>query len=365
MVAGIIDIAVKKRVKTACGTVKDSLFTSMLSAGMQAPLIVDFTDVFSWNVDFNTETRNGDTYCAVWEEDYTAAANMVVSQRIMAAKYKGAEAGANYAFYFGGDFYDEDGKISKRMFLKSPISFKGVRITSRFTFARFHPILRIWRPHLGIDYAAPSGTPVGAVADGVVKYVGPKGEFGNYVEIAHSNNYVTCYGHLKSFNVRLGEHVRQGKVIAYVGRTGLATGPHLDFRVRQDGKYLNFLAMKNRNSAVESVPADKLAEFKAQRDKYLTALDQKSGEGPAAQTPVKVPAQAAPAKVAAKPAPARAKAPTHRKVPVKTAPAPEVTETPAETAPAVTTAEVPEEAAPTVPAAEAPAETPPAEEPAE
>ena len=273
LVAGVIDIAVNNRVRTACGQIKDSLFTSMLSAGMQVPLIVDFTDAFSWSIDFNTETRNGDAYCAVWEEDYTAASNMVVSQRILAAKYKGAEAGTNYAFYFDGDFYDENGKISKKMFLKSPISFKGVRITSRFTLARFHPILRIWRPHLGIDYAAPIGTPVEAVADGVVKTAGRHDGFGNYVEIAHANNYVTCYGHLKSFNVRVGEHVRQGKVIAYVGMTGLATGPHLDFRVRQDGKYLNFLSMKNRDAAVQSVPADKMARFNAQKEKYLAELD--------------------------------------------------------------------------------------------
>jgi len=278
LVAGVIDIEVQTRVRTAAGTVKDSLFNSMLSKGMETPLIIAFTDVFSWNIDFNTETRNGDIYSVVWEEDYTSATNLVVAQRILAAKYEGTSAGKNYAFYFDGEFFDSDGKISKRMFLKSPISFKGVRITSRFSDSRMHPILRIKRPHHGIDYAAPPGTPIEAVGDGVVKFVGKKGEFGNYVEIAHANNYTTCYGHMKGFNVRTGEKVRQGKVIGYVGMTGLATGPHLDFRIREGSKYLDFLGMRNRNASVGEVPKDKLDEFKEERDKYIKILDEKPAQ---------------------------------------------------------------------------------------
>ena len=274
LAAGIIDIEVDTRVKSACGTVKDSLYNSMLGAGMGVPLIMAFTDAFAWNVDFNTETRNGDVYCAAWEEDYAAADNMPVDQRILAVKYSGASAGTNYAFYLDGDFYDANGKISKKMFLRSPISFKGVRITSTFSRARMHPILRIVRPHLGIDYAAPPGTPVEAVADGTVKFVGVEGGFGNYIEISHANNYVSCYGHLKGFNVKTGEHVRQGKVVGFVGKTGLATGPHLDFRIRQGGNYMNFLAMHNRaNESVASVPADKTAAFKELRDRFKKVLD--------------------------------------------------------------------------------------------
>jgi len=275
LVAGIIDIEVKTRIRTARGEIRNSLFNSMRSKGMEVPLIVAFTDVFSWNIDFNTETRNGDTYSVIWEEDYTAATNLVVDQRILAAKYEGVTAGKNYAFNFDDDFFDQDGKVSKRMFLKSPISFKGVRITSRFSLSRMHPILRIRRPHLGIDYAAPMGTPVEAVADGVVKFVGKKGGFGNYIEIDNANNYTTCYGHLKGFNVTTGEKVRQGKVVGFVGMTGLATGPHLDFRIRQNGKYMDFLAMHNRNSSVGEIPADKMEEFKKTRDRFINILDLK------------------------------------------------------------------------------------------
>ena len=273
LVAGIIDIEVSTRVRTANGTVNDSLFASMRSAGVEEPLVMTFTDIFSWNIDFNVETRNGDKYSVIWEEDYTAATNLVVAQRMLAAKYEGAVAGKNYAFYFDGDFFDENGKISKRMFLRSPISFKGVRITSRFTTARYHPILRIWRPHLGIDYAAPAGTPVQAVADGAVKFAGWENGFGNHVEIAHANNYISSYSHLKAYNVKTGEHVRQGKIVGYVGMTGLATGPHLDFRIRQNGKYMNFLGLHNRNAAVQEVAKDRLEDFKVLRDKYLKILD--------------------------------------------------------------------------------------------
>lgn len=272
LIAGIIDIEVKTRQKTAYGTIYSSLFASMQSEGMTVPLIVAFTDIFSWNIDFNSETRKGDTYSIIWDEDYTVT-GMVVDQHILAAKYEGGMAGKNYAFGFEGDFYDKDGKVTKKMFLKSPISFKGVRITSRFNPRRMHPILRIRRPHLGIDYAAPVGTPVETIADGVVTFVGWKGGFGNYIEVKHANSFVTTYGHLKSFNVKKGEKVKQGKVIGYVGSTGLSTGPHLDFRISEHGKFQDFLKMKNRNSAVSEIAKDKMKEFEVARDKYLETLN--------------------------------------------------------------------------------------------
>ncbi|MGB2579997.1 murein DD-endopeptidase MepM/ murein hydrolase activator NlpD [Elusimicrobium simillimum] len=272
LVAGILDIEIKTRTQNAAGSIESSLFASMQSEGMMVPIIIAFTDVFSWNIDFNTETRKGDTYALVWEEDFTAN-GMIVDQRILAAKYEGASAGKNYAFDFEDDFYDESGKVTKRMFLKSPISFKGVRITSRFSNGRMHPILRIKRPHHGIDYAAPVGTPIEAIADGTVKFSGWKGGFGNYIEVAHANNYTTTYGHLKSMNVKVGEKVKQGKVIAYLGSTGLSTGPHLDFRIREGKKYIDFLKMKNRNSALKEIPKEKMKDFEAQRDKYLKILN--------------------------------------------------------------------------------------------
>lgn len=274
LVAGKSDVEIHTRVKSTAGKIHDSLFASMLKDDVTVPLIVDLTDAFSWNIDFNTETRNGDTFAAVWEEHYTADGT-IMGQDLVAAMYNGQVTGENYAFYYNDEFFDKTGKITKKMFLKSPISFRGVRISSRFNPSRMHPILRIRRPHLGIDYAAPAGTPIQVVADGVVTYVGKKGGFGNYVEVRHANNYVTSYGHLSRYakKTKKGAKVKQGDTIAYVGSTGLSTGPHLDFRIKQNNKFIDFLKMKNRNSALRSIPQKQMADFEEMRGLYLEALN--------------------------------------------------------------------------------------------
>ena len=274
LVAGKSDVEIHTRVKSTAGKIHDSLFASMLKDDVTVPLIVDLTDAFSWNIDFNTETRNGDQFAAVWEEHYTADGT-ITGQDLVAAMYKGQVTGENYAFYYNDEFFDKTGKITKKMFLKSPISFRGVRISSRFNPRRMHPILRIRRPHLGIDYAAPTGTPIQVVADGVVTYVGKKGGFGNYVEVRHANNYVTSYGHLSRYakKTKKGAKVTQGDTIAYVGSTGLSTGPHLDFRIKHNNKFIDFLKMKNRNSALRSVPEEQMADFEEMKGLYLEALN--------------------------------------------------------------------------------------------
>ena len=274
LVAGVSDVEIKTRIKTAAGKIKGSLFNSMLAQGLQVPLILDFTDAFSWTIDFNTDTRNGDEYAALWEENYTASGE-ITSQDLLAASYKSADGGTTYAFYFEDDFYDETGKMSKKMFLKSPISFRNYRISSRFSYGRLHPILKIRRPHLGIDYAAPAGTPVQAVADGTVKLAGYKGGFGNYVEIRHANGYMTTYGHLKGYGkgIKAGAKVKQGQTVGYVGSTGLSTGPHLDFRVKEKNKFVDFLKMKNRNSTVRDIPKEQRKEFEDLKVLYLKELE--------------------------------------------------------------------------------------------
>ena len=285
LVAGVSDVEIKTRIKTAAGEIKGSLFNSMLAHGLQVPLILDFTDAFSWTIDFNSDTRNGDKYTALWEENF-APSGEIVSQDLLAASYTSVEGNhTTYAFYFEDDFYDETGKISKKMFLKSPISFRGYRISSRFSYGRMHPILKIRRPHLGIDYAAPVGTPVQAVADGTVKFAGKKGGFGNFVEIKHANNYTTMYGHLKSFGkgVAVGAKIKQGQTVGYVGSTGLSTGPHLDFRIKEKDKFLDFLKMKNRNSAVRDVPEDQKPEFEELKALYLKELNAAQAKTASAQ----------------------------------------------------------------------------------
>ena len=274
LVAWVSDVEIKTRIKTAAGKIKGSLFNSMLAQGLQVPLILDFTDAFSWTIDFNTDTRNGDEYAALWEENYTVSGE-ITSQDLLAASYKSADGGTTYAFYFEDDFYDETGKMSKKMFLKSPISFRNYRISSRFSYGRLHPILKIRRPHLGIDYAAPAGTPVQAVADGTVKLAGYKGGFGNYVEIRHANGYMTTYGHLKGYGkgIKAGAKVKQGQTVGYVGSTGLSTGPHLDFRVKEKNKFVDFLKMKNRNSTVRDIPKEQRKEFEDLKVLYLKELE--------------------------------------------------------------------------------------------
>ncbi len=273
LVAGVSDVEIKTRVKSTAGEIKGSLFNSMLQEGLTVPLIVDFTDAFSWTIDFNSETQNGDKYAALWEENYTADGT-ITGQDLLAAYYKG-QNGLTYAFYYNGEFYDETGKVSKKMFLKAPISFRSYRISSRFSYGRLHPILRIRRPHLGIDYAAPAGTPVDAVADGTVAFVGRKGGFGNYVEIKHANDYLTAYGHLKSFGkgIKKGARVTQGQTVGYVGSTGLSTGPHLDFRIKHKNKFVDFLKMKNRNNAVRSVSKEERKDFEELKALYLQELE--------------------------------------------------------------------------------------------
>ncbi|MBQ8844368.1 MAG: M23 family metallopeptidase [Elusimicrobiaceae bacterium] len=286
LVAGVSEVEIKTRIQSTAGKIEGSLFNSMLKDGVTVPLVVDLTDAFSWTIDFNTETRNGDEFAAVWEEHYTADGT-VTRQDLVAAVYKGQATGENYAFYYNDEFFDETGKISKKMFLKSPISFRGARITSRFNPRRMHPILRIRRPHLGIDYAAPSGTPIQTVADGTVTFVGTKGGFGKYVEIRHANGYVTTYGHLKSYasKTKKGAKVKQGDTIAYVGSTGLSTGPHLDFRIKEGNKFVDFLKMKNRNSALRSIPKEQRKDFEEIKTLYLKALNEARAENqPAAST---------------------------------------------------------------------------------
>ena len=275
LVAGILDISVKTRQRQVSGQVKDFLFTSMQAQGLKPSFILDFTDIFSWAIDFNTETRQDDKFAVIWEEDYTKA-GQTLNENILAAYYEGSASGKNYAFLFEDEYYDENGKFTKKMFLKSPISVRGIRISSRFSMGRMHPILRIRRPHLGIDYAAPVGTPVETVADGVVKFKGKKGGFGNYLEISHPNNYTTCYGHLKNFakGINVGAKVKQGQTIAYVGSTGLSTGPHLDFRIRQGSKYFDFLNSKQRSSAAREIPEQKREEFNKIKEEYKRLLDQ-------------------------------------------------------------------------------------------
>ncbi|MCL2484950.1 MAG: M23 family metallopeptidase [Endomicrobia bacterium] len=248
----------------ASGKIETSLWEAMSSAGIPANIIMSFADIFAWQLDFLTDPRKGDTFKVAYETTYIAKKNTTLNSRILAAEYKTSSKNYN-AFYFKtkeGDagYFDKDGKSVKSAFLKAPLQFK--RISSHFSRARFHPVLKFIRPHLGIDYAAPTGTPVSTIGDGVVTMAQRNGGFGNYVEIKHSNGYVTSYGHLSKYGkgIKKGVRVSQGQVIGYVGTTGVSTGPHLDFRIKKDGKFFNYLTMKQPPATTLSKDNEK--EFK-------------------------------------------------------------------------------------------------------
>ncbi|MDQ7773280.1 MAG: peptidoglycan DD-metalloendopeptidase family protein [Elusimicrobiales bacterium] len=242
----ISSLAVTEETLRVKGSISSSLWESMSASGVPAETILDFADVFSWSVDFLTEVREGDVYELVYEQR-TAENGRSAGRRILAGVYDGKETGRKLAFRHGDGYYDEKGESLRSLFLRAPLQYR--RISSYFSKARRHPVLKIVRPHLGIDYAAPTGTPVSAVADGTVVFAGWKGGYGHYVEIRHQFGYVTAYGHLSRYasGTKPGRRVKQGDVIGYVGSTGLSTGPHLDFRVRHNGKHVNFLSLKHRS----------------------------------------------------------------------------------------------------------------------
>jgi murein DD-endopeptidase MepM/ murein hydrolase activator NlpD len=257
---------------TAVGELKSSLWEAILESGEGPELVLLIADIFGWDIDFNTETRTGDTF-RVAVEKKTYADGSVRYTRVLAAEYNN-QGHAYQAVLFrdaGGRpaYYAPDGSSLQKMFLRSPLVFGG-RVTSRFSRARLHPILRRVRPHLGTDYYAPTGSPVQSIGSGRVLSAGWKGGGGRTVHIRHANGYETMYLHLSRILVRPGERVQQGQRVGLVGSTGLATGPHLDFRITQNGKYRNFEAL--RLPPATPVAKKDWSEFAAARDQYMALL---------------------------------------------------------------------------------------------
>jgi len=234
------------------GTVHGSLFQAITNAGEKPELAMRLAAIFGWDLDFYTDPRPGDTFRVVVEKKVLANGAFLDYGRILAAEY--VNDGHAYRAVLYQDpagnpaYYTPQGKAMKKAFLHSPLKFDAP-ITSHFSYHRFHPILKIYRPHLGTDYGAPIGTPVQTIGAGRVIFAGWRGEDGRLVEIQHANGYVTFYMHLSRIVVHVGERVEQGQRIGLVGETGLATGPHLDFRIERRGRFLNFehLALPSAN----------------------------------------------------------------------------------------------------------------------
>lgn len=270
---GPLDAEVRQRV--ASGIIKGSLFVTADALGLDDALIIHLADLFKWDVDFNLEVREGDSFAVVFEErvyDDPHLGDRPAFAGILAAKFvnRGSE---HVAVRFGEDspdYYDENGQSLRKQFLKSPLAFG--RVTSRFSLSRAHPVTGVSRPHLGIDIAAPTGTPILATADGTVRELGWKGGYGRHILLRHPNGYASEYGHMSRYakGLKKGDKVRQGQVIGYVGSSGLSTGPHVHYGVMEDGKFKNPDKLKWISAG--PVPAKHRDGFNLQRDRMQDAL---------------------------------------------------------------------------------------------
>src|SRR5256712_5572768 len=257
------------RIEAVQGAVERSLFQAVDEVGEQPQLVIALVNIFEWDFDFTADTRSRDRFRLLVEKRYPGD-TFVSYGRVLAAQYVSDRRVLTGIGYTPGpdrfDYFDLDGRSLRKNFLKSPLEF--TRITSRFTYARPHPILGGTLPHLAVDYAAPPGTPVRAVADGTVSHAGWDGGYGLAVRVRHRSGYQTLYAHLSRFghDVRAGTRVNQRQVIGYVGSTGLSTGPHLHYEVIKGGRRVNPLGEKFIPG--DPIPRAERTEF----ERYTRAL---------------------------------------------------------------------------------------------
>ncbi len=263
---------IRTRLRTAQGVVESSLWNTMVNSGQDPILALELSDIFAWTIDFFA-IQKGDRFRVIYDEQFVDSISIGIGE-IYAVQFDhyGEE---NYAFIFDQDerqdYFDEKGASLRKAFLKSPLKFS--RISSRFSHSRMHPVLRIRRPHHGIDYAAPKGTPVRSIGDGtVIARAYQRRGGGNYLKIKHNSVYTTTYMHLSGFakGATTGSRVEQGQIIGYVGSTGLATGPHLDFRVHKNGSPIDPLKVKA--PPVEPVKERNLQRYNIVKDSLMNEL---------------------------------------------------------------------------------------------
>lgn len=260
-------------IKSASGVITSSLWNALEAQALDYNLALTLSEIYAWSIDFYG-LQKGDKFRVVFEENFVYGKSIGIG-RVFAAQFYHAKENF-YAFRFTQDnedsYFDDKGQSLKKAFLKSPLKFS--RISSTFSASRFHPVLKIYRPHFGVDYAAPTGTPVMSIGDGTViakAYQAAGG--GNYLKIKHNSVYTTSYMHLSGYasGISAGAHVRQGQVIGYVGATGLASGPHLDFRVFFNGSPIDPLKVKSE----PGLPVGKqyMQNYTVHRDSMMTKLN--------------------------------------------------------------------------------------------
>lgn len=260
------------QIKEASGVITSSLWNTMKSQALDPSLAMELSDIYAWSIDFYG-LQKGDKFRVIYEENFVSGKTIGIG-RIFAAQFAHAKEDF-YAFRFTQNnedsYFDDKGKSLKKAFLKAPLKFS--RISSQFSNARFHPVLKIYRPHHGIDYAAPTGTPVQSIGDGtVIAKAYQAGGGGNYLKIKHNSVYTTSYMHLSKFGAGIasGVRVKQGQIIGYVGTTGLSSGPHLDFRVFFNGSPVNPLSVKS--PPTEPVAEKYMNAYTTHRDSMMTML---------------------------------------------------------------------------------------------
>ncbi len=267
--------SVQTVVNYLCGVIEDNPILTFNQLGESDALGLGFSDLFAWDVDFYIDLRRGDSLKVIHEKKYLKG-KFVGYGNILAAELVNRGKVFQAFYYLPPDaqkpgYYDAEGKSLKKEFIKSPI--KWARITSRFSGRRLHPIHQVYRAHFGVDYAAPVGTPVQATADGTVIYVGFNGASGRMVRIRHKNAYETMYLHLRSYGpeIKVGARVKSGDIVGYVGSSGESTGPHLDYRIKLKGRYINPLSWKFE--PVESLKKELVDDFKTKIEPYRVLLE--------------------------------------------------------------------------------------------
>ncbi len=265
-------VPLEKKIETVGGTVRSSLYKALRDLGAQHKVISQFIDIFSYDFNFANETKPGDTFRLVYEKIYSNGKFLRLGH-VLAAEYVGKERSMR-AYYYDdvGAYFDKSGQSLRRMFLRNPV--KQARMTSKFG-KRFHPILKKWMMHNGVDYAAPRGTPIYAIASGKATFVGRKGANGNLVAIRHANGMTSFYAHMQKFapKFKVGKSVKQGAHIGYVGSTGRSTGPHLHLAIKSGGKFIDPLSVKStRGMKLTGAAGRKYKQKRQAWDKKLNRI---------------------------------------------------------------------------------------------
>ena len=277
--AALVDYEKEREEVAMRGTIdreNNSLTAAVDAGGGSIGLAMSMAEVFAGEIDFNTELQPGDHFELLYERFVRDEVHVTYGDVLAATFHNDGRELSAYRYEVPGEdpgYFDAEGRSLKRQFLKSPLPFEP-RITSRFSYRRLHPILGTRRAHLGVDYGAPTGTRVQAVARGTVEFAARSGGSGNMVQLRHTNGYQTYYLHLSRFakGIRPGVRVMQGQTIGFVGSTGLSTGPHLDYRIRKNGMFVNPLVEIRNTPPGDPVPEDQMPAFQALRDRRQAEL---------------------------------------------------------------------------------------------